>query len=132
MDIKECENLNQLRLAVRTAWNKPHDIKNAMILKFRDRFETVSALRTFATELGARAIILDIQGSLTDEQRELLNRRGPRIVVIADFEKMPKEERPAFPAAINTGGRAFPIFLWPDPAAVTEQAPSEMADSDAE
>lgn len=105
-------NSYQFRQMVRAAWNEPFNPNYAMILKISDRFETIAALRTFATELGARAIILDIEGDLTPDQIKMLDRKGPRIVIIVGIETLPAPTAGKLSAMINSGGRAMPVILW--------------------
>src|SRR3546814_8068640 len=61
-------NSYQLRQTIRAAWHEPYNPQYAMILKVPERFEAIASLRTFATELGARAIVLDIEGELSADQ----------------------------------------------------------------
>lgn len=122
-------NPYQFRQKVRAAWTQDFNIKYAMILKTSDRFETISSLKTFATELGARAIILEIDGELDEQQIDFLKRKGPRIVIIIGIETMPPEAAAALPAMINAGGRAMPVILWivPEEEAETESNEDQEA-----
>jgi hypothetical protein len=105
-------NQYQLRQTIRAAWNEPFNPQYAMILKVTDRFEAVASLRTFATELGARAIILDIDGELSDDQIQLLKRKGPRIVIMVGIETLKPDAAGKLSEMINSGGRAMPVILW--------------------
>lgn len=107
-----CENQNQLRKQVRAAWNEPFSIENAIIVKTSDRFEVASSLRMFANELGARFIVLDLEGHLSEEQSELLGRRGPRIVLLSGLDTLGTDDLQELPAAINAGGKALPVIVW--------------------
>src|SRR3546814_4415162 len=69
-------NSYQLRQTIRAAWHEPYNPQYAMILKVPERFEAIASLRTFATELGARAIVLDIEGELSADQILQLKRKG--------------------------------------------------------
>lgn len=106
-----CENQNQLRKQIRSAWSQPFSQANAVIIKTGDRFNVASALRLFANELGARFIILDIYRDLSEEQSELLGRRGPRLVLISGLDTMTEAAAAQLPTAINAGGKALPIFV---------------------
>lgn len=113
-------NQSQFRQKIRKIWNSNYGREYALILKTNDRFETVASLRTFATELGARAIILDIDQKLADEQIELLRRPGPRIVVITGIETMTPGDAKTLPDAINVGGHALPVIVCLEEASTEE------------
>src|SRR3546814_20728826 len=83
-----------------------------MILKVPERFEAIASLRTFATELGARAIVLDIEGELSADQILQLKRKGPRIAIIIGIETMLPDKSASLSEMINSGGRAMPVILW--------------------
>lgn len=106
------ENMNQFRLRVREAWNQPYNPAYAMVVRTNDRMEAVSALRTFATELGARTIILDIDKVVDDEQRQLLARKGPRLVIMSGLDTMSPDDRSQLRDLINAGGQALPVVIW--------------------
>ncbi len=126
MPISRYENENQLRQIVKAAWGKPFSIAHALIVKATDRYELAKSLRMFSSELGARFIVLDIEGdALSAEQLELLNRKGPRIILVTGLEHLSEEEISKFPDAINAGGRAMPIF-----PAIEEAAEPEAFGSD--
>src|SRR3546814_9424312 len=84
-------NSYQLRQTIRAAWHEPYNPQYAMILKVPERFEAIASLRTFATELGARAIVLDIEGELSADQILQLKRKGPRIAIIIRSEEHTSE-----------------------------------------
>src|SRR3546814_14727438 len=82
-----------------------------MSLKVPERFEAIASLRTFATELGARAIVLDIEGELSADQILQLQRKGPRIAIIIGIETMLPDKSASPSEMINSGGRAMPVIL---------------------
>lgn len=125
MLITTYENQNQLRLAVREAWNKPFSMEHAIILHAADQDEINHAFRMFASELGARFITLPLEKELTQQQVELLERKGPRIVLMTGLETLPPSELQALPQAINRGGRALPVIFW-------HREASEVANDDDE
>lgn len=105
-------NSYQLRQTIRAAWHEPYNPQYAMILKVPERFEAIASLRTFATELGARAIVLDIEGELSADQILQLKRKGPRIAIIIGIETMLPDKSASLSEMINSGGRAMPVILW--------------------
>src|SRR3546814_7226947 len=81
-------NSYQLRQTIRAAWHGPYNPQYAMILNVRERFEPIATLRTFATALGARAIVWDIEGELRSVQILQLTRKGARIAIRIGIETM--------------------------------------------
>src|SRR3546814_2349997 len=94
-------NSYQLRQTIRAAWHEPYNPQYAMILKVPERFEAIASLRTFATELGARAIVLDIEGELSADQILQLKRKGPRIAIIIGIETMLPDKSASLSEMIN-------------------------------
>lgn len=121
-------NPYQFRQLIRAAWAEPFNINYAMILKVPDRFEAIASLRTFATELGARAILLDIEKELNAEQIQMLDRKGPRIAIITGIESLTPDAAAALANQINSGGRAMPVILWIEEPQEDEEPADDVGD----
>lgn len=132
MALPRYENENQLRQLVKAAWGQPFSIGHALIVKGHDRFELAASFRKFASELGARFVVLDIEGeALPADQVELLSRKGPRIVFITGLEHLSEDELAKFPETINAGGRAMPVFPVIEEAAEPDAFGSDEDDDTA-
>lgn len=114
VEINQYQNQYQLRQHVKAEWSKPHSINYAMIVRSRNIAETIHNFKMFASELGARFILLKLEGSLLPDHLIQLQRKGPRLVLIDGIETLPAAALAALPTDINAGGRAFPVILWND------------------
>lgn len=102
--------LNRLRRTTKAHWEAEGDLPQPIVVMSKDPESCdaiMGAFRTISSEMGLRHAHLCLVNGFTDEHQKLLDRKGPRIVTIADIDGYPEEDLPSLRERVSEGSRTL-------------------------